>query len=90
MDDGGVLGNCAVIKVVGIGGAGSNAVDRMIAAGVQGVEYVALNTDVQALARSVAPVRLHIGPDVTRGKGCGGDAKPYCPQFGARCAPYVY
>lgn len=75
MDDGGVLGNCAVIKVVGIGGAGSNAVDRMIEAGVQGVEYVALNTDVQALARSVAPVRLHIGPDVTQGKGCGGDAK---------------
>lgn len=63
----------ANIKVVGIGGAGSNAVDRMISAGVKNVEFVAMNTDVQALDRSTAPTRLHIGPALTRGLGAGGD-----------------
>lgn len=67
------VGNGAQIKVVGVGGGGSNAVDRMIRAGVQGVEFVALNTDSQALARSQAPVRLRIGDKTTRGLGCGGD-----------------
>jgi cell division protein FtsZ len=73
MDDGLGLANCAQIKVVGIGGGGSNAVDRMIQAGVDGVEFVALNTDSQALGQSTAPVRLRIGDKITRGLGAGGD-----------------
>ena len=63
----------AQIKVVGVGGGGSNAVDRMIEVGVQGVDFLALNTDAQALGRSDAPVRLRVGDKVTRGLGCGGD-----------------
>lgn len=63
------------IKVVGVGGGGSNAVDRMIEVGVQGVEFIALNTDAQALAKSHAPIRMRIGDQVTRGLGCGGDPK---------------
>jgi cell division protein FtsZ len=70
-----VSGGKAEIKVVGIGGGGSNAVDRMIDVGVQGVEFIALNTDAQALANSHAPVRMRIGEKVTRGLGCGGDPK---------------
>lgn len=73
MDDGLGLTNCAQIKVVGIGGGGSNAVDRMIQTGVDGVEFVALNTDAQALSHSTAPVRLRIGDKITRGLGAGGD-----------------
>ncbi len=73
MDDGIGLTNCAQIKVVGIGGGGSNAVDRMIQTGVDGVEFVALNTDSQALGHSTAPVRLRIGDKITRGLGAGGD-----------------
>lgn len=66
--------NCAEIKVVGVGGGGSNAVDRMISVGLQGVEFVALNTDSQALTTSSAPLRMRIGDKITRGLGCGGDA----------------
>ena len=73
--------NGAQIKVVGVGGGGSNAVDRMIDVGVQGVEFMALNTDAQALARSAAPIRLRIGDKVTRGLGCGGD-----PVLGEKAA----
>jgi len=69
------LGSNAEIKVVGVGGGGSNAVDRMIEVGVRGVEFIALNTDGQALANSQAPVRLRLGEKVTRGLGCGGDPK---------------
>ncbi|KFZ40641.1 MULTISPECIES: cell division protein FtsZ [Thermoactinomyces] len=64
----------AQIKVIGVGGGGSNAVNRMIEAGVQGVEFIAVNTDAQALNRSKAPVRLQIGEKLTRGLGAG--AKP--------------
>lgn len=81
MDDNVGLGSCADIKVIGIGGAGSNAVDRMIDAGVQGVEFVALNTDAQALGQSTAPVRMRIGDKITRGLGCGGD-----PHIGEKAA----
>lgn len=63
----------AIIKVIGIGGAGCNAVNRMIEAGVEGVDFVALNTDQQALDRSLAPTTLSIGPNLTRGLGTGGD-----------------
>jgi cell division protein FtsZ len=73
MDDQNAMANGAQIKVVGVGGGGSNAIDRMIDVGVQGVEFMALNTDAQALSRSGAPIRLRIGDKVTRGLGCGGD-----------------
>ncbi len=63
----------AVIKVVGIGGGGNNAVNRMIAAGVQGVEFIAINTDAQALSLSNAPTKLQIGSDLTKGLGAGAD-----------------
>ncbi|MHB1294297.1 MAG: cell division protein FtsZ [Anaerolineae bacterium] len=72
---------CAQLKVVGVGGGGSNAVDRMIDVGVQGVEFVTLNTDAQALGRSSAPVRMRIGDRATRGLGCGGD-----PSMGEKAA----
>jgi len=71
----------AVIRVIGVGGAGSNAVERMIEVGLQGVDFVAANTDLQALARSGASAKLQIGPAVTNGLGAGGD-----PEVGARAA----
>ncbi len=61
----------AVIKVVGCGGGGSNAVNRMVDAGLRGVEFIAVNTDAQALQMTDADVRLHIGSKVTRGLGAG-------------------
>lgn len=64
----------AQIKVIGVGGGGSNAVNRMIEAGVQGVEFITVNTDAQALNRSKAPIRIQIGEKLTRGLGAG--AKP--------------
>lgn len=63
----------ARIKVVGVGGAGSAAVNRMIASGVKGVDFVVVNTDAQALHNSKAPSKLHIGRDTTRGLGAGAD-----------------
>jgi cell division protein FtsZ len=65
----------AVIKVVGIGGGGSNAVTRMVEAGVAGVEFVAVNTDAQALLMTEADVKIHIGSQATRGLGAGADPK---------------
>ena len=61
----------AVIKVVGVGGGGTNAVNRMIEEGIRGVEFVAINTDAQALAISDADIKVHIGTDLTRGLGAG-------------------
>src|SRR5487761_1091528 len=63
----------AVIKVVGVGGAGVNAVNRMIDAGLRGVEFVAVNTDAQALILSEADIKLDIGRELTRGLGAGSD-----------------
>lgn len=63
----------AVIKVVGVGGGGSNAVNSMVEAGIQGVEFIAMNTDVQALDASLAPKRVQLGASATRGLGAGGD-----------------
>ena len=63
----------ANIKVVGVGGGGCNAVDRMIEEGLQGVEFIAINTDAQALMLSKAPTRVRIGDKLTRGLGSGGD-----------------
>lgn len=69
------------IKVVGVGGAGSNAVDRMIQMGIPGVEFIAANCDAQALARSEAPEKIQLGAALTRSLGAGGD-----PALGARAA----
>ena len=63
----------AVIKVVGVGGGGVNAVNRMIDAGLQGVEFIAVNTDAQALLMSDADLKLDIGRQLTRGLGAGSD-----------------
>ena len=64
--------SAASIRVVGVGGAGNNAVNRMIAEGVRGVDFIAVNTDNQALSLSNAPVRVRIGDKLTRGLGAGG------------------
>src|SRR5579859_7072455 len=71
----------AVIKVVGIGGGGVNAVNRMIDAGLKGVEFIAINTDAQALLMSDADVKLDIGRQLTRGLGAGSD-----PDVGRQAA----
>lgn len=71
----------ALIRVVGVGGGGSNAVDRMIDEGIEGVEFIALNTDGQALMRSQAPKKVRLGDKVTRGLGAGGN-----PELGQRAA----
>ncbi len=71
----------AVIKVVGVGGGGTNAVNRMVEAGVQGVEFIAINTDNQALAMSNADRTIHIGEELTRGLGAGAN-----PQIGCQAA----
>jgi cell division protein FtsZ len=63
----------AVIKVVGVGGGGTNAVNRMVDAGLRGVEFIAVNTDAQALDMSDADVKLNIGHDLTKGLGAGAD-----------------
>ncbi len=68
------LSQDAVIKVIGVGGCGGNAVDHMIEQGVQGVEFITINTDVQALNRSLARTQLQIGVEITKGLGAG--AKP--------------
>jgi len=69
------------IKVVGVGGAGCNAVDRMVQAGLSGVELLAINTDAQTLERSLATTKLAVGPNVTHGRGAGGD-----PAIGTKAA----
>ena len=71
----------AVIKVVGIGGGGVNAINRMIEVGLKGVEFIAVNTDAQALLMSDADVKLDVGRELTRGLGAGAD-----PEVGKRAA----
>lgn len=73
--------NFAVIKVVGVGGGGTNAVNRMIQAGLKGVEFIAVNTDAQALALSLAPTRLQVGSKLTKGLGAGAN-----PDIGGKAA----
>jgi len=77
----GDIENFAHIKVIGVGGGGSNAVNRMIEAGVQGVEFITVNTDAQALVHSRSPVSLRIGDKLTKGLGAGGN-----PQVGSKAA----
>jgi cell division protein FtsZ len=74
-----------VIRVVGVGGAGVNAVNRMVEAEVQGVEFLAINTDLQSLQQSTADITLHIGPQVTRGLGAGSN-----PDLGRQAAMEEY
>ena len=71
----------ARIKVIGVGGGGGNAVNRMIQAGLEGVEFIAANTDVQALKLSLAPVKLQLGVRLTSGLGAGAN-----PDVGRRAA----
>ena len=73
--------NFASIKVIGVGGGGQNAVNRMIDEGIQGVEFISVNTDSQALMLSAAPVRMRIGDKLTKGLGSGGN-----PEIGQRAA----
>jgi cell division protein FtsZ len=75
----------AVIRVVGVGGGGLNAVDRMIEAGISQVEFVAVNTDIQQLRACDAPVKLHIGRELTQGLGSGAD-----PDVGRQAAEEAY
>jgi cell division protein FtsZ len=73
-------GGSAVIKVIGVGGGGSNAVNRMIATGIHGVEFIAMNTDIQVLNLSAAERKIQLGGNLTRGLGAGGN-----PEVG-KCA----
>jgi len=71
----------AKIKVIGVGGGGGNAVNRMIAANLRGIEFVAANTDIQALGKCKAPTKLQLGDQITRGLGAGAD-----PEIGRKAA----
>src|SRR5512147_1720738 len=71
----------ARIKVIGVGGGGSNAVNRMMDEGIKGVEFIAVNTDAQALMLSKAPIKVRLGDKLTRGLGAGGD-----PEIGRKAA----
>ena len=81
MDAGTPQNYLAVIKVVGIGGGGVNAVNRMIEVGLRGVEFIAINTDAQALLMSDADVKLDVGRELTRGLGAGAN-----PEVGRQAA----
>src|SRR5258706_12501809 len=71
----------ARIKVIGVGGGGGNAVNRMIQAGIKGIEFMVANTDVQAMRTSLAPVKLQIGGKLTKGLGAGAN-----PEIGKQAA----
>jgi len=76
-----VRGQKARIKVVGVGGAGGNAINNMISSNLHGVEFIAINTDMQAIETSLAPVKVQIGANLTKGLGAGSD-----PQIGKEAA----
>ena len=76
-----MMDGTATIKVIGVGGAGNNAVDRMIEAGIKGVDFIAVNTDKQQLKKSKAPTKIQIGEKITRGLGAGAN-----PDIGAQSA----
>ena len=80
-DDSAMLDGTATIKAIGIGGAGNNAVNRMVDSGIKGVEFIAVNTDRQALLLSKAPSKIQIGEKITRGLGAGAN-----PDIGAQAA----
>ena len=71
----------ARIKVVGVGGGGGNALNTMIASGMAGVEFIAANTDAQALDSNLAPLKIQLGPQLTKGLGAGGNrSRKPCPS----------
>ena len=70
-----MMDGTATIKVIGVGGAGNNAVNRMIDAGIKGVDFIAVNTDRQALQQSKANTKIQIGEKITRGLGSGSNNK---------------
>ena len=76
-----MMDGAATIKVIGVGGAGNNAVNRMIEAGIKGVDFIAVNTDRQALQKSKAGAKIQIGEKITRGLGAGAN-----PDIGAQAA----
>lgn len=76
-----MMDGTATIKVIGVGGAGNNAVNRMIEAGIKNVEFIAVNTDRQALSSSKAAAKIQIGEKLTRGLGAGAN-----PDIGAQAA----
>ena len=76
-----MMDGAATIKVIGVGGAGNNAVNRMIEAGIKGVDFIAVNTDRQALLLSKAASKIQIGEKITRGLGAGAN-----PDIGAQAA----
>ena len=80
-DDSIMLDGTATIKVIGVGGAGNNAVDRMVDSGIKGVEFITINTDRQALVKSKAATKIQIGEKITRGLGAGAN-----PDIGAQSA----
>src|SRR5690606_22696119 len=71
--EGVIVSNGAIIKVIGVGGGGSNAVNRMVEAGIHGVEFIAMNTDIQVLDTSNADKKISLGVNMTKGLGAGGD-----------------
>ncbi len=73
--------NVTTIKVIGVGGGGGNAVNRMVSDGLQGVEFIAMNTDQQALAKNHATVKVQLGSKLTKGRGAVAD-----PEIGQRAA----
>ena len=73
--------NVTTIKVIGVGGGGGNAVNRMVSDGLQGVEFIAMNTDQQALAKNHAATKVQLGSKLTKGRGAGAD-----PEIGQRAA----
>lgn len=73
------MSNMAQIKVIGVGGGGNNAVDRMIEDGLDGVEFISINTDGQALAKSKSSTKIQIGEKLTKGLGAGGN-----PEIGEK------
>ena len=75
------MANVTNIKVIGVGGGGGNAVNRMLLDGVQGVEFVAMNTDQQALLASKATQKVQLGAKLTKGRGAGAD-----PEVGQRAS----
>ena len=75
------INNEQIIKVIGVGGGGNNAVNRMVEAGIKGVDFITVNTDIMALEKSLAPEKIVIGQKVTRGRGAGSN-----PEVGAKSA----
>src|SRR5690606_9135957 len=74
-------GQSSIIKVIGVGGGGSNAVNHMFSMGIKGVDYVVCNTDCQALEMSPIPVKIQLGPSLTEGRGAGS-----IPEIGKNAA----